>query len=63
VDEGLVEARRGRGMFVNAGAHGLLLKGERQKFLEDEWPRILATIKRLGLDAGALLDGKSPGKR
>src|SRR5215207_9596531 len=40
VDEGVVESRRGRGMFVNAGARGLLLKGERQKFLENEWPRI-----------------------
>ena len=34
VDEGLVETRRGRGMFINAGARSLLLKGERQKFLE-----------------------------
>ena len=30
VDEGLVETRRGRGMFINAGARGLLLQGERQ---------------------------------
>ena len=34
VDEGLVESRRGLGMFVNAGARKLLLKGEREKFLE-----------------------------
>ena len=27
VDEGLVESRRGRGMFVNAGARALLLTG------------------------------------
>ena len=33
VDEQLVEKRRGRGMFINAGARGLLLQGERQKFL------------------------------
>ena len=33
VDEGLVESRRGRGMFINAGARNLLLQGERQKFL------------------------------
>src|SRR3954468_14041981 len=49
VDEGLVETRRGLGMFVNAGAHDLLRKGEREKFLNDEWPRIAETIERLGL--------------
>ena len=40
VDEGLVENRRGLGMFINAGARNLLLQGERQKFLAEEWPRI-----------------------
>ena len=49
VDEQLVEARRGLGMFVNAGARDLLLKGERAKFLAEEWPRVAATIHRLGL--------------
>jgi GntR family transcriptional regulator len=49
VDEDLVEMRRGLGMFVKAGARELLLKGEREKFLNDEWPRIAATIERLGL--------------
>jgi DNA-binding transcriptional regulator YhcF (GntR family) len=57
VDEGLVESRRGRGMFVNAGARSLLLKGERQKFLDEAWPRIHATIQRLGLTPEELLDG------
>jgi GntR family transcriptional regulator len=57
VDEGLVESRRGRGMFVNTGARGLLLKGERQKFLGEEWPRVRATIERLGLTATELLNG------
>lgn len=57
VDEGLVETRRGRGMFINAGARGLLLRGERQKFLEEEWPRIYDTIQRLGLKAEELLNG------
>lgn len=59
VDEGLVESRRGRGMFINAGARGLLLRGERQKFLEEEWPRIYDTIQRLGLKAEELLNGGS----
>ncbi|HEY5641952.1 MAG TPA: GntR family transcriptional regulator [Woeseiaceae bacterium] len=54
VDEGLVEKKRGRGMFVNKGAQTMLLKAERQRFLEKEWPIVLATIKRLGLDASEL---------
>jgi GntR family transcriptional regulator len=49
VDEQLVETKRGLGMFVKAGARDLLLKGERQKFLTEEWPRVAATIERLGL--------------
>jgi GntR family transcriptional regulator len=59
VDEGLVETRRGRGMFINSGARNLLLAGERQKFLGEEWPRIHATIQRLGLDAEELLKNGS----
>ena len=57
VDEELVETRRGRGMFINAGARNLLLRGEREKFLDEEWPRVYATIQRLGLRAEDLLDG------
>ena len=49
VDEELVEMRRGLGMFVKAGARELLLKGEREKFLAEEWPRVSTTIQRLGL--------------
>ncbi len=56
VDEQLVEKRRGLGMFVKAGAHDLLLEGERQKFLTDQWPRLFATIQRLGLKAEELLN-------
>jgi GntR family transcriptional regulator len=55
VDEGLVETKRGRGMFINIGARSLLLAGERQKFLSEEWPRIYATILRLGLKPKELL--------
>jgi GntR family transcriptional regulator len=55
VEEKLVESRRGRGMFVNVGARDLLLQGERQKFLEEEWPRISETIHRLGLTPEELL--------
>ena len=56
VDEGLVETRRGRGMFINSGARTLLLQAERQKFVADEWPRIYATIQRLGLNMEELLE-------
>ena len=42
-------------MFVNAGARDLLLRGERQKFLTEEWPRVHATIQRLGLTPEELL--------
>jgi GntR family transcriptional regulator len=56
VDEELVETRRGRGMYINAGARTLLLRGERHKFLDQDWPRICATIQRLGLRAEDLLD-------
>ncbi len=56
VDEQFVESKRGLGMFVKSGARGLLLQGERQKFLAEEWPRVYATIQRLGLKPGELLN-------
>lgn len=55
VDEGLVEKKRGRGMFVNEGARTRLLKAERQRFLEKDWPLVLATIERLDLSVTDLL--------
>src|SRR5712664_2805217 len=57
VDEGLVESRRGLVIFINQGARNQLLQGERQKFLGEEWPRIHATIQRLGLTPEELLNG------
>ena len=57
VDEHLVEKRRGRGMFVSTGAGAALLKDERHRFLEDEWPKVHATISRLGLSVSELLTG------
>ena len=55
VDEQLVEKRRGLGMFVSAGARNALMKDERQRFLEEEWPKVYATIQRLGLSTADLL--------
>jgi GntR family transcriptional regulator len=54
VDEGLVEKRRGLGMFVSAGAREELLAGERERFLREQWPEILAVIHRLGFSAQEL---------
>ena len=56
VDEDLVEKKRGLGMFVKPGARALLLKGERQKFLSEQWPGIARTIERLGLTQKELMD-------
>ena len=63
VDEGLVEARRGLGMFINLGARAMLLKAERERFLQEEWPRIQQNIQRLGLDPQELLNGSGEKKR
>jgi GntR family transcriptional regulator len=49
VDEQLVEKKRGLGLFVKVGARDLLLEGEREKFLTEQWPRVAATIERLGI--------------
>jgi len=54
VDEELVEKQRGKGMFVTAGARERLLASERQRFVEQEWPRVITTIERLGLDLAEL---------
>ena len=56
-DEGLVEKRRGLGLFVSVGAKSVLMKGERERFLTEQWPQVLATIRRLGLKPAELLTG------
>src|SRR5256712_13587743 len=67
VDEQLVEKKRGLGMFVKGGARDLLLRGEREKFLAEEWPRVAEKIQRLGLtqkelDAAARRSASKTGK-
>jgi len=62
VDEGLVEKKRGRGMFVKDGARQQLLKDERQRFIEKEWPQVFATIQRLGLDVATLSEKEQKSK-
>jgi GntR family transcriptional regulator len=49
VDEGLVEKRRGLGMFVCPGARKRLVQSERDKFINEEWPAMLNRIQQLGL--------------
>ncbi len=61
VDEGLVDKRRGLGMFVKDGAQERLLLKEKEKFLSEEWPAICRKMDRLGLSASDLL-AKTGGK-
>jgi GntR family transcriptional regulator len=53
-DEGLLENRRGLGLYVTAGARQRLLAAERQRFLSDEWPRLRERLRRLGITAEQL---------
>ena len=57
-DEALVEKRRGLGMYVIDGAREKLLASERERFLKEEWPQVLARIARLGLAPEQLLAAK-----
>jgi GntR family transcriptional regulator len=56
VDQGVVEKKRGMGMYVSEGAHEALLKQEREKFLKEDWPRIRQQIEALGLDVETLMN-------
>ncbi|MCK5424973.1 MAG: GntR family transcriptional regulator [Emcibacter sp.] len=56
VDEGLVEKRRGLGMFILEGARKNLLNAEQKKFLEKEWPEIIKRITLLGLNVKQLIE-------
>ncbi len=55
VEIGVVESRRGMGMYVQPGARERLFTHEREKFLTEEWPRILERIRALELDTQHLL--------
>ena len=59
VDEGLVEKRRGLGMFVCDGAKQQLVESERQKFITEEWPAMVNRIRQLGLDMTQLLQSSA----
>jgi GntR family transcriptional regulator len=46
-------------MFVKTGARAELLAHERDKFLKEDWPRIVAQIKALDLDLKSLLSSST----
>ena len=62
VDEGLVEKRRGLGMFVREGARRNLMKNEREQFLKNEWPLIMQRIERLDFDVQELIKSTNADK-
>jgi GntR family transcriptional regulator len=55
-DEGLIVVKRGVGMFVAPGARARLSESERTRFLNEEWPQIVARMQRLGISATQLLE-------
>jgi GntR family transcriptional regulator len=59
VDDGLLEKRRGLGMFVAAGARKMALERERDRFLSEEWPRTRERIDLFELDLKTLMESKT----
>jgi GntR family transcriptional regulator len=55
-DEGLVEKRRGLGMYVTEQATSGLRRDERERFLREEWPPVRERIRRLGLSLADLIE-------
>jgi len=53
-DEGLLENRRGLGLYVITGARERLKAAERRRFLEAEWPRLRERLRRLDIGAEQL---------
>lgn len=61
-DEGVLDKRRGLGMFIQDGARERLLEQERRRFLDEEWPRILRRVEELGLSLDDLSGAKKGGR-
>ena len=55
IDDGLLEKRRGVGMFVAAGARQRLLDGRRQQFAERYVLPLVVEADRLGIGTDALV--------
>lgn len=56
VERGVLEKRRGLGMFVAEGAHGLLKGGRQQSFADDFIDPMLTEARSLGLSSQQLID-------
>jgi len=55
-NDGLVEVRRGVGMYVVKGAAQALRKREREQFLAEEWPDIRQRMARLDINLTELVE-------
>jgi len=55
VDAGLVEKRRGLGMFVLPGAQKKAAIAERSKFLHEELPQLVARARQLSIGEAELI--------
>lgn len=62
VDMQLVESRRGMGMYVLAGAQQKLHNIEKEKFLMQELPVLIARIQQLGIGVDDLVLAIQKGK-
>jgi GntR family transcriptional regulator len=49
-EDGVLENRRGLGLFVVPGARDRLRQSQKREFLENEWPRLRERLRRLGID-------------
>lgn len=56
IADGLLEKRRGIGMFILEGAQKKLLEQEQEKFLNTEFPDLIKRIQRLGISKEKLTE-------
>ncbi|MBD3274104.1 MAG: GntR family transcriptional regulator [Candidatus Marinimicrobia bacterium] len=56
INEGLLEKRRGLGMFVQEGARKKLLQSELNHFKEDEVPALVSRARLLGIQKPELIE-------
>jgi len=56
VEAGLLEKRRGLGMFVTPGARSSLTNKEQQHFIEDEVPAFAERVRILGLEMSSVVE-------
>ncbi len=54
-DNGLVDVKRGVGLFVATGAISKLRSFERDNFMHNIWPDVKAQMQRAGIDPAELL--------